>query len=313
MNNGTLVVSRKLLELLACKAEVFDDGTDGADAESARSVAQELRALLVKPEENVIDLDALDWRSIQQAASESKWMPLEYMRNEWVSDVCTFLRERPTVQRQDDVIHNFIQWFNDCGKQAMQHELGIEDLMEGAYEAGVKAAQAKNHDDPVAYLYQYSTATTCEGHVGWREEIEREKPPQWMIDEGKVTGLTPLCAQPAKQPEPVDEVVQGTDFDAHVTKLQAEVERLRFKVGTVKLQNAGLLKKKNMAFSERTALQLRLNTAEQRNVKLSMSLKVAYQWGYGDGQNNPNGYSSNADIEACVADLSKPTDSAVSE
>lgn len=39
-------VPRELLERLAKKAEVFDDGSDGADAESARSVAETLRALL---------------------------------------------------------------------------------------------------------------------------------------------------------------------------------------------------------------------------------------------------------------------------
>lgn len=41
----------------------------------------------------VMDLDVLDWEAIKQAASESVWMPPEYMRNEWVSDVCRWLRE----------------------------------------------------------------------------------------------------------------------------------------------------------------------------------------------------------------------------
>lgn len=40
----------------------------------------------------VIDLDAVDWETIQQAADESNWMPNEYMRNEWVADVCNFLK-----------------------------------------------------------------------------------------------------------------------------------------------------------------------------------------------------------------------------
>lgn len=40
------------------------------------------------------DLDALAWESIKQAASESNWMPKEYCMNEWVSDVCAFLRNR---------------------------------------------------------------------------------------------------------------------------------------------------------------------------------------------------------------------------
>jgi hypothetical protein len=40
-----------------------------------------------------IDLDEESWRSIKQAASESTWMPKEYMMNDWVSDVCRFLRD----------------------------------------------------------------------------------------------------------------------------------------------------------------------------------------------------------------------------
>jgi hypothetical protein len=45
----------------------------------------------------VIDLDQSSWESIKRAASESTWIPPEYSMNDWVSDICTFLRERPTV------------------------------------------------------------------------------------------------------------------------------------------------------------------------------------------------------------------------
>jgi hypothetical protein len=41
----------------------------------------------------VSDLDDVDWKAIKKAADESAWMPPEYMRNEWVSDVCAFLRD----------------------------------------------------------------------------------------------------------------------------------------------------------------------------------------------------------------------------
>lgn len=37
--------------------------------------------------------------------------------------------------------------------------------------------------------------------------------------------------------------------------------------------------------------------------ELKRLLREAYERGYGDGQNNPNGYSDKADIEACVAEL----------
>lgn len=47
--------------------------------------------------EAVIDLDALAWAQIKQAASESMWMPPEYMANDWHSDVCEFLRKGPVA------------------------------------------------------------------------------------------------------------------------------------------------------------------------------------------------------------------------
>ena len=62
------------------------------DADRVAGELNKVRALLDKPVERVIDLDALDWESVKEAAAESKWMPPEYMRNEWVADVCEFLR-----------------------------------------------------------------------------------------------------------------------------------------------------------------------------------------------------------------------------
>lgn len=45
-----------------------------------------------------IDLDAILWESIQEAARQSPWIPPQYYANDWVSDVCAFLtdpREAP--------------------------------------------------------------------------------------------------------------------------------------------------------------------------------------------------------------------------
>lgn len=50
---------------------------------------------------------------------------------------------------------------------------------------------------------------------------------------------------------------------------------------------------------ENAALQQRLTVAEKR-------LGEAYEWGYGDGQNAPNGYSEKEDRDKCVAELLKP-------
>lgn len=77
-------VPRELLERLQSQTELSNDW-------------DEVQALLAAPvverqEPVVIDLDAVDWETIQQAADESNWMPNEYMRNEWVADVCNFLK-----------------------------------------------------------------------------------------------------------------------------------------------------------------------------------------------------------------------------
>jgi len=38
------------------------------------------------------DLDKMSWDAIKLAANESGWIPQEYCMNDWVSDVCSFLR-----------------------------------------------------------------------------------------------------------------------------------------------------------------------------------------------------------------------------
>lgn len=55
-----------------------------------------LSALLNTP---LVDLVALEMAAISQAASESTWMPPEYCRNEWVADVCSWLRDGPPRQK----------------------------------------------------------------------------------------------------------------------------------------------------------------------------------------------------------------------
>ncbi|EXF96264.1 hypothetical protein HK44_020315 [Pseudomonas fluorescens HK44] len=86
--SSKIEVSRELAERLAHVLYMHDAEKTGA--------AKELDALIAAPvverQPNVIDLDAVDWETIQKAADESNWMPNEYMRNEWVSDVCNFLK-----------------------------------------------------------------------------------------------------------------------------------------------------------------------------------------------------------------------------
>ena len=48
------------------------------------------------PDETTIHINADEvfWQEIQQAAEESNWIPPEYTMNDWVADVCSFLRNR---------------------------------------------------------------------------------------------------------------------------------------------------------------------------------------------------------------------------
>lgn len=54
---------------------------------------------------------------------------------------------------------------------------------------------------PVAYDYQIAGACIADGHnengkwVGWNNKLTRYCPPDWMVEEGKVTGLKPLYSQ----------------------------------------------------------------------------------------------------------------------
>ncbi|MCX2159559.1 hypothetical protein JDW12_11140 [Escherichia coli] len=45
---------------------------------------------------------------------------------------------------------------------------------------------------PVAYSYRYAGCETCDGFQDWRWELSKEKPPEWMLETGKVTNLIEL-------------------------------------------------------------------------------------------------------------------------
>ena len=116
-------VPRELLESFAAYV---------ADSPNAimRARAKELRALLDAPAENVIDVSASDWAAIQEAASESTWMPPEYMRNDWVSDVCRFLREGAAAQLGAE---GFYQQVTDADIKKISDYMGNPDMPTGAF------------------------------------------------------------------------------------------------------------------------------------------------------------------------------------
>lgn len=80
---------RRLLAAPTCITP--DDNNCPGDGVGPCKKCPKVAAPVVERQE-VIDLDAVDWETIQQAADESNWMPNEYMRNEWVADVCNFLK-----------------------------------------------------------------------------------------------------------------------------------------------------------------------------------------------------------------------------
>lgn len=50
----------------------------------------------------VIDLEKESWKQIKQAAEESGWMPDDYCMNDWVSDLCRYLKEGLVLGTQID-------------------------------------------------------------------------------------------------------------------------------------------------------------------------------------------------------------------
>lgn len=74
----------------------------------------------------VLDLSQEAWESIQQAASEAPWMPAEYMMNEWVSDVCAFLRDpRPSQEYSDKYLTTLITTYGDQLSKCDMREEGF--------------------------------------------------------------------------------------------------------------------------------------------------------------------------------------------
>lgn len=77
------------------------------------------------------------------------------------------------------------------------------------YGASLEAeiAALKGDQVPYAYSYNYAGCETREGFQDWRKELSRERPPEWMIETGKVTDLVELFTYPQKPVVlPIDEM-----------------------------------------------------------------------------------------------------------
>jgi hypothetical protein len=66
------------------------------DAKTAEEARAMLAAAPAAPQAGQpIDLDAVAMQQMRQAAAESTWMPSEYTSNDWIADVCRWLRDGP--------------------------------------------------------------------------------------------------------------------------------------------------------------------------------------------------------------------------
>lgn len=84
--------------------------------------------------------------------------------------------------------------FKHVGEQRLGQFVKYKDY--AALETKCAALAAENAGmssrTPVAYSYRYAGCETCEGFQDWRWELSKEKPPEWMLETGKVTNLIEL-------------------------------------------------------------------------------------------------------------------------
>ena len=136
------------------------------DAYSA-GVSTALEARL--PAGDVIDLSQLSWQAIQSAASESTWMPPEYMMNDWVSDVCSFLigpTGNADQARSDNQFYTKALLLRACKALGLDPDscswFDVVGKLESTPSSNWKAA---GEPDPHAGHYDGERATLALGHL----------------------------------------------------------------------------------------------------------------------------------------------------
>lgn len=104
------------------------------------------------------------------------------------------------------------------------------DWVEAGHELRAILAAPVVERQPFGYVYQEARAKLCEGWRQWRDVFDRESPPQWMLEEGKVTGLQPLFTAP---PELAELQATITELETKLNNAinldferRAEIERL---------------------------------------------------------------------------------------
>lgn len=94
---------------------------------------------------------------------------------------------------------------------------------------------------PVAYDYQIASACIADGHnengkwVDWDNKLSRYCPPDWMMEEGKVTGLKLLYSQEyvsALLAELEDERASRAQWQRNCTRAEECIAELEVKLAT---------------------------------------------------------------------------------
>ncbi len=161
-NSGTVSVSRELLPCPFCGSSdvkiVTDDGIHFAQCCKCEATGP---TGFKRGEE-----DDVDWNSRAQPADqqgEENYPPCDYCgmvpdyhpwhgsgmlrgvenRHIHACHACRALLpahdDQTATAKVDDPTPGFTKWFNEHGKEGVQSELGVEELMEGAYAAGCRA------------------------------------------------------------------------------------------------------------------------------------------------------------------------------
>lgn len=77
----------------------------------------------------LFDFDAEAWKQVLAAARDSKWMPAEYAMNDWLADICQWLRDGPPAGEQREPLSD-AQLASVC--LSYRHDFGLLDKDEQA-------------------------------------------------------------------------------------------------------------------------------------------------------------------------------------
>jgi hypothetical protein len=127
--SGKIEISRELAERWTKMAEVFDDGGDGADPETARTLAQEIRALLAAP---VVERqEPAAWANDQQLLlcrkSPREDQPNNPMLHNLPRNIASSARKTDycnTPLYTSAPVSTVWSYCPECGSEDLQHEKG---------------------------------------------------------------------------------------------------------------------------------------------------------------------------------------------